>query len=411
MNSEIEAVSERPQTSTHCFGRYLLDFPKDLKVTQGPSYYDSWRLDQLDDADSHVFQATLKSRTVELRSSMNERGGPGLEQAIPVSSGDITGMVYIYDRKWVKRSSMGQSFESTFVTIQALIFVESRGFELKAEAANLKDVDGLMSVIKAIRIRNNSDIPTDAGFCFDNGFIKESDLRPVSESVLAFAGYESHPDLAIAFSTFTTKPDRTLLDRHNASELPKQFPDRIKPLFIGPREINGIRGDEVSEKFYELKGTKSHVYMWEAHATQDDPMRANAILELTTGHGRAGEMLSSSLSDKEVQQLWTQISGSLRLRPVRAQEPVPGEHPARPVSTRVEAYQACPASGWWTCADHEEGHGVLGGATQYFAEGVQMPQASLLAPVTLMDKLKGQTPTFMLGTPTVWKLARAKDET
>ena len=303
---------------------------------------------------------------------------------------------------------MGQSIEYTHVTVQAMVLLGNVEYEVVA-SADLADIDELVSVIGSMRQRKSDEVPQGAGFCFDNGFIKDTGVGPATESVLAFAGYESRPDLAIAFSTFTTHPGRTLLDRHNASELPKQFPDRIKPLFIGPRTINGIVGDEVSEKFYELSGTASHNYMWEAHATQDDPMRANATLELTTGHGRPGERISSSLSDKDVQQLWTQISSSLRLRPVRVEQQVPVEPTKRPAATRVEAGRPCPASGWWTCTDHEDGHHVLGGATQYFEQGVQMPQALLLAPTTLMDKLKGQVPTFTLAAPTVWKLARVKE--
>lgn len=396
--------------STVCIGRYLIDFPKDMAVTQQPAYYRGWKLVRLDDQDAEAFEKSVQGRLNELQLGKNERGAVTLEKVVPIKAEKVTGSIFVYDRQWTRGSRMGQSIYYTHATVQAMVLVGNVQYEIIA-AADLKDVDELLSVIGAMRYRRNDEIPQEAGFCFENAFIKDLGASPANESVMAFAGYESHPDLAIAFSTFTTKPDRTLLDRHNASQLPKQFPDRIKPLFIGPREINGIPGDEVSEKFYELKGTKSHVYMWEAHATQDDPMRANAILELTTGHGRAGEMLSSSLSDKEVQQLWAQISGSLRLRPVRVQEPVPAEQAKRPISTRVEAREACPASGWWTCADHEDGHGVLGGTTQYFDEGVRMPQASLLAPVTLMDKLKGQTPTFVLGTPTVWKLAREKDGT
>ena len=69
----------------------------------------------------------------------------------------------------------------------------------------------------------------------------------------------------------------------------------------------------------------------------------------------------------------------------------------------MAAGQSCPATGWWSCADHEDGAQVVGGDRQYFREGERMPQALLAGPASLLDKVKRKQPTYSRGTPTVWK--------
>jgi hypothetical protein len=51
-----------------------------------------------------------------------------------------------------------------------------------------------------------------------------------------------------------------------------------------------------------------------------------------------------------------------------------------------------------------EGAGVAGGRRQFLSKGQRMPQALLLRPQTLWDKLRGAQSTYRLDQPTSWTL-------
>ena len=102
--------------------------------------------------------------------------------------------------------------------------------------------------------------------------------------------------------------------------------------------------------------------------------------------------------------LWDKISSSIRLRPTQERKPVAAEPPPTPLGTYSLAGDRCPESGWWACGVGGGAIGVLGGQRQYIKKGERMPQALLLPPQTLWEKLRGMQPSFESKTQTSWKL-------
>jgi hypothetical protein len=54
---------------------------------------------------------------------------------------------------------------------------------------------------------------------------------------------------------------------------------------------------------------------------------------------------------------------------------------------------------------------VAGGRRQFLSKGQRMPQALLLRPQTLWDKLRGTQPTYRLNQPTSWTLVDRRWQT
>lgn len=60
-----------------------------------------------------------------------------------------------------------------------------------------------------------------------------------------------------------------------------------------------------------------------------------------------------------------------------------------PIGSYAAANNACPVSGWWQCTDGSHRAEVESGEFRYFRQGERMPQAVLLAPPTLWQRVTG----------------------
>lgn len=103
---------------------------------------------------------------------------------------------------------------------------------------------------------------------------------------------------------------------------------------------------------------------------------------------------------------WDKIASSIRVRPTgpAAAASAPAPVAGSPLGTQATAGEPCPESGWWTCADAGAGVRVYGGALQYLRKGQRVPQALLLPPQTLWEKVRGLQPSFERNALPVWKL-------
>ncbi len=222
-----------------------------------------------------------------------------------------------------------------------------------------------------------------------------------------FLRLKDHPDFLIAFDTMAgLKPDKSLLGRDD--EVKQEFEAHVHTLKRGARSIAGIPGEELIERFNEQNGTTGHSCEWESFSKQNDVLRPELSLEFTTGHSLrpGGKPVESSLSDGAVLALWDKISSSIRVRPTKTVQPVVAEVAIPGIGTGVSANEACPVSGWWQCKDGDGLAEVERGNCQFFRKGVRMPQASLIVPPTLWQRIKRERPTFQHAAPTRWKLVR-----
>jgi|GEM_PF-3469899 len=70
-----------------------------------------------------------------------------------------------------------------------------------------------------------------------------------------------------------------------------------------------------------------------------------------------------------------------------------------PLGEHVATGHTCPQSGWWECMDKGK---VQGDRRQFFRSGELMPRAVVLGKRTMLEKLKGEQPLYLVTTE--WKL-------
>ena len=222
-----------------------------------------------------------------------------------------------------------------------------------------------------------------------------------NETVTMFASLKGHPDIAIRLDTSVLdKPQESLLTRDANNDINTRFAANIKNLGKGPRDLNGIAGEELLNRFKERNGTTGHMFVWESLGKPSDVLVPSISLELETGKGRPGSPVNSSLSDEAVLHLWQAISSSLRMRPTETKKVSQGDtSSARPLGELAATGRTCPQTGYWQCIDPGFVEGAQG---KFIRQGDTMPRAVLWGAPSLWQKMSGNAPLREVAT--VWKL-------
>jgi hypothetical protein len=178
---------------------------------------------------------------------------------------------------------------------------------------------------------------------------------------------------------------------------------RVSRLRADRRTIGGITGDELVRRVDEANDAIVYTFWWEVAGTETDIFVPHVVFKMYVGKGENGPV-PSSLSQDAAMALWDKISSSIRLRPSAPPKAVAAEPPPTPLGTQAWAGEHCPESGWWSCSAGGNGVGVLGGQRQYVNKGERMPQALLLPPQTLWEKVRGLQPSYEAKDRTEWQL-------
>ncbi|TWI60626.1 hypothetical protein IP91_05034 [Pseudoduganella lurida] len=402
MSDNISPNLARPM----CMGRYVLDIPFSMDIAVKSTLISGWRVNtDVEDSDNE-FDDEISAKEVELANEKNMRDLRSLESVVPFSFDGRRGKIFTYDRRWTYGFSFGKRVESEMVALIAFVRIGKITFKFHKPSADEEDIKDLLKIIERIKTRDG-EIPNEPGFCIESGLILDPRPGEPIESIAITAGLRSNEDISLLFSSSAgSLPRDSLLERIHNSKVRKIHPNRFMPIFHGAREINGILGEEASDKVWEINGTRTHKFMWEAKGKKDDVMHPSLTVELTIGNSKGMPPVNSSLSDEEVRLLWQKISSSLKLRDTTALSELKQTHYATSNINLVKAGNECPLTGWWNCGVKTDHYEVVGGASQFFRRGMLMPQAQLFGPVTLLDKMKNHRPTFKLSTPTVWILVK-----
>lgn len=399
--AKSELVSE--PSKKVCVGRFVIELPDGFGFSYGQAVISGVGITSNPTESRNDFNGRILSREKELMTTKGDLG-ISLERARDIRKNDAEGRIFHFGRVRSYHVEYGKKIDLEWFSIEAHIRVDDISYELSVEVGDDEQVRKVEQIIANLRKRKPDEIPGQEGFCFGNGIVLGANALPENtESTVLFAGDRRHPDVVFALSSMSgVTGDKTLLERTADSPTRNAYRSRFQTIFEGRRSINGMPGEEISEAVRELKGTRGHTFMWESDSVKDDILKPFISLELSTGRGRPGKPVNSSLSDKEVQALWGKISNSLRLRPVSP--PVSEAAPVRQPPSSASAGTPCPRSGWWSCAEHADGFEVVGGTTQYLAEGVRVPEATLLGP----RKMFGRRVQFERGTPTTWKFVKER---
>jgi hypothetical protein len=406
--TKVAKMTERMKTM--CVGRFLIDLPQEADVSLGRAFLDGFDIVTVVEGES-AFIARARAREAEIGSQPNELGKKNIELVKELNNEEVLGKLLVFGRWATSWNENGKRKRVEAVALNGFMHHKAKevSFTFSAKNYDPRNIDKLPKLMAKVVARGAQETPGEPGFCIDRALVKDPLSSEQNESVTMFAGLPGHPDLAIVFSTIAgTKQGPGMLARSAKATagLPFFMRAAFRTLREGTRTVNGLPGEELGVKVTEANLTTNYSFDWEMSGKEDDVKRPLLTLELQTGiNPRAGgKPVQSSLSEAALTDLWDKISSSIRLRPA-APRKVPKVEPAVPaLGTYAAAGERCPQSGWWLCSDGGDGIGVLGGQRQYLRKGERMPQALMLPPQTLWQKIRGLQPSYESDRPTAWKL-------
>jgi hypothetical protein len=399
------------QMKTACVGRFLIDLPTEMDFSYSRVYIKGFWISTQEETQE-AFEARILARQEEIEAETNQRGQKNLEAAEEYRKNGFIGKIFRFGRETSKGEENGKPVDWVNVKLEAYLHLNGTSFNFTApDGYDANKIANLPLLLDKLRLVPAKDIPTTAGFCFGPAMFVDPLPADDTEGIAMFAGFRDHPDLALSINTRAgTRPDgESRLERDAAvdAEMPLWQKPLMSKLRRGKRSIAGIEGDEVAERWTELNFVHTFGFNWEVNGTENNVFVPFMHLEMSTGHpvNAGARPVTSFLGEEGLLQLWDKISSSIRVRPTMAppslkREPQPRGNPGDTAS----AGDLCPGTGWWECRDGSDGTGVAGGRRQFLSKGQRMPQAQLLRPQSLWDKLRGTQLTYRLNQPTSWTL-------
>jgi hypothetical protein len=312
---EMIAELRSEPSKTVCIGRTLVDIPVPLVASYGMTYFSGWHIRTMIESEE-TFQRRLQERIQALTIEKNGYGGRSLEFSRD-PGGEWTGKIIQFNRKSLRSVDKGvESFED-IVRIEGYLNAEGVSFEIAGGVNFERDLIKLEHIIARMKVRGESEIPTESGFCFYRGIIAGNENSSMSEGITVFAGYPNSNDVAVVIdSTAAAKAPDTLLQRIAASTIRKEFPSSFKNLRIGARQISEHKGEEVLTRVIEDDGRSNHNFVWESIPGKKDIYRPQITMELSTGFNNEEARNKTPFTDREAIALWDRITTSLRNRPI-----------------------------------------------------------------------------------------------
>lgn len=403
---------------TLCVGRFLIDLPEEARVELSEARIDGFKVLAFDETPEE-FQKRLADREAQIRAVPDWLGGnKNLESARDVKTDDgLVGKVFMHSRKvneGTQGNGMGgvERYRDEGISTEALVHGHGISIYLFYANRGLEWIEDLPKLVKQLVTNPDNGIPAEPGFCMDRAYVRDPLTADQREQITMFARMSNHPDVEfMLILSAGLKPDeRGVLERTEEADAGLSMTQRmrISRLRAAPREIGGLAGEELAELVIEENDARVHSFWWEVNGTEDNVLVPHVVFKMTTGNGNR-QPVPSSLSDGAAIGLWDKISSSIRLRPAKSVQISRTDAPSTPLGAYALAGERCPESGWWLCGEGGNGIGVLGGQRQYLRKGQKMPQALLLPPQTVWQRMRGLQPSYESKTRTGWKLVDKRE--
>ena len=397
---------------TVCIGRFLIDMPDETRLELRGPRIDGFDISSFDESETD-FQVRLAQREAQLRATPDRLGGyRNLESVREVKTDNgVVGKIFVHGytvREGTQANGLElERYRDEGIAIEAMVHGDGMSFALAAKDYNPENIENLPRLVAKLVPNPHNRIPTEPGFCIDHAWFRDPLTASQREQVMMSAQLPSHPDIEfLILMAAGNKPNaQSLLERSAAVDAKLSIFDKthVSNLRASPRPIGGLSGDELVTRFSEKNDALVFTFWWEVNGTVDNVLIPHFSFTMETGKGRDAPV-PSSLSQDAAMALWDKISSSIRLRPAEPPKPVAAEPPPTPLGTQAWAGERCPESGWWSCSAGGNGLKVLGGQRQYVRKGDRMPQALLLPPQTLWEKVRGLQPSYEAKDQTAWEL-------
>jgi hypothetical protein len=400
-------------TKTVCFGRFVIDVPATATVVYGPGGVDGGDIERYPNESEN-----LKGRVNEEQAAFeHEREENFVSKDFveenplfgQVIDGGVRGQKLLYGT----RNHATYSIDSYFA-IGKDLFVQRANGVIQGDQVLAE----LHRVASNLRLRDDQEIPTEPGMCFDGSFLPLELPELQFEGVALGVRLKEFPD--VHFSIKVDKNGNFLIEssklepRLKSAEKDAGFRYwRIAFLRRGERQLGQWRGDEaLAHMPAQDNGSDAHEFRFVSLGAVKYPFQPRLDIQLDTGVAdNKTANAHPSISDEEAVALWDKLTTSIRVRPTGADKgttSAASKSPAGPQSSNVPAVPRgylsasgalCPQSGWWQCAEDGE---VADGACRKFKAGQVLPDVVQIGKARWFQRLSRGRPTFT--TATIWTL-------
>jgi len=410
----VAQITEKSKTV--CVGRFLVDLPEEAEVELFRQRVDGFEINSFQESDDE-FHSRVAEREAQLRALPDRLGGNrNLETVKEVKTeAGLSGKIFVHGRTVTEGTRAKglelERYRYEGVDLEGLVHADGVSFDITGSNFSLRYVGDLPKLIAQLIPNASNRIPTVPGFCIDNAYVRDPLVASQREEVVMAARLPSHPDIEFLFivAAGVEPAEQGLLERNRESRGRMSMSDmsHVSTIRAASRDIDGITGDELVQRFTEDNSATVYNFWWEVAGTRDNVFVPHISFTMDTGKGEHGPV-PSSLSEGVALGLWDKIASSLRVRPTATPKvPVADPVPVA-IGTHASAGESCPQSGWWLCEEACGGMSVLGGQRQYLCKGQKMPQA-LLPPQTLWQRMRGLQSSYEVDTRTSWKLVDKRE--
>lgn len=290
-----------------CVGRFLIDVPVDAKVVW--TLTDTHAAGEISPpvlASTHSsFELQMKTTEAELRAQTHFGEGSRFKE---VTSTDPNTRLFVY---------RGDPVDTTGFKIDGYVLKGETIFHVGGFANNdllPRAKNRVSSGLQNIFPRDTWSIPTEPGFCFDNGFLpgRENSFEATGVQL----SFEAYPGVSIFMETrtrsFSAAKEAGLIERTDWAMTLMDASD--KPIVLRRRQdrpvLSGL-AEEVLWKhkrdgYYQLKGDA------EMNGQAGDPGKPDTAFSIILDQPDDGSLQPN---EEKVIQLWDAVINSVRLRP------------------------------------------------------------------------------------------------
>lgn len=337
-SQRVEALTTN--MSTRCVGRYLIDLPDSFVLNSESLTEIEGVKVRVKVLDRNMFNHALEHREAALKRAMQpgrDRNRPHLRKAMRLA-GPSVGLIFDRAEGLVNSDRSGRELElmawrdgyqiTALIKATDLTFPEdandSIGMQLRTDVD--EKLAHLLSVYQRISGRKDTEIPTEQGVCFANGFLKGA---ATAKEVLLIQHHLAHaPDVSTVFHSMSDLvQDDSLLERgDNIEAMLKATGGRTLRKGVALTQIKDAQEWLMSKKDPDSGLTYQHLTM-EANAKTGSAATPVVVFSLDAGIPIPAPPLTSeqaaertplakvSFSEDEAVALWDRISATLRVRP------------------------------------------------------------------------------------------------
>jgi hypothetical protein len=303
-----------------CIGRFVFDRPAASEISNQRYEFRGEKLTTQYNVSLETYRSKIDAREKELRTK---------QRINPVNLKEQTGQAWLEkafspvpnSRVFVFEDAVAKTVKLPFET-EGYIFLDGRMFQTKGmigASAIDRAEDIYNDTVRRIKARDNWNVPTESGFCFDGGIVTGSSTytEEVSQS---FALMPGRPALLVVQMRDSVDEDQKAPLTKTLPELRAKMdrmPGHYRILRQGKRTVAGMEAEEVLFELKEGDITSYRFYLL-APGDSDTLAKPHTAIQLLLGASSPDlkpDEATSPVDEAGALQTWDTLLNSLRLRP------------------------------------------------------------------------------------------------